>query len=201
MDELAKEHIIDVYSRSLLLHGPSRPEAVFWSSSGQAARFEAISSLIPCTEGISLLDYGCGLGDLLSHLLNKGYDLIYRGTDINPQMIEAAQIKHPGAEFRVFDIEEDAPAETSDITVLCGVFNYMTQGVNESFMKTLRLLLDQTRMRLIFTALSALSIPRQYYLNLHEPEALLARLRDEVSASAVMDTDAVPGDIIISIDK
>lgn len=201
MDDLTKEHIIDVYSRSLMHHGPSKSEAVFWSAKGQSARFNAISSLIPQTGGLSLLDYGCGLGDLHAHLRAEGFNLAYTGMDINPTLIEAARTKYPGVEFMVCDIEREELARLFDISVLCGVFNYKAEGVNESFINTLRLLMGKTRLRMIATALSSKAERKQYDLNYHDPDELLSTLQNEVSSNASIDIDAIPESILIVIES
>jgi len=201
MDDLTKEHIIDVYSKSLMLHGPSKSEAVFWSNKGQSARFNAIASLVPYKSGLSLLDYGCGLGDLHSHLRTSGFDIAYTGMDINPTLIEAARSKHPGVQFKVHDIERGGLSGSFDISVLCGVFNYKAEGVNESFINTLRLLMGKTRMRLIATALSSRAERKQYDLNYHDPDELLATLKSEVSHKAWIDVETVPDGIVIVIER
>lgn len=199
MDELAKEHIIDLYSKSLMHHGPG-PEAVFWSGQGQQARFNAITSLIPRQSNLSLLDYGCGLGDLFAHLRASGFDLSYTGMDITPPMIEAASIRHPEAEFHVFDLEQSAHNAAYDVTVLCGVFNYNVQGARQSFINTLRLLIANTRLRLIASVLSAKTDAKQHDLLYFNPDELLKTLKREVSSSARTDLALLPDDIVIIID-
>ncbi len=55
--------------------------------------------LIP--EGMSVLDAGCGTGQLLEALKpSRGV-----GIDLSPKMIEVARAQHPGAEYIVDDIE------------------------------------------------------------------------------------------------
>jgi SAM-dependent methyltransferase len=58
--------------------------------------------LVP--EGLRVLDLGCGNGDLLAALKpSRGV-----GVDLSPRVIELAGQRHPGLEFVVGDVEDDA---------------------------------------------------------------------------------------------
>jgi len=63
------------------------------------------------TTPLTLLDLGCGLGDLYDYLQKNGYTHIaYTGYDIVPEMIAAAQANYPSAEFRVRNfVTEELP--------------------------------------------------------------------------------------------
>jgi ubiquinone/menaquinone biosynthesis C-methylase UbiE len=64
--------------------------------------------LIP--EGAKVLDLGCGTGDLLAALR----PLRGVGIDLSPRMVEEAQRRHPGLDFRVGDVEDENLLEDLD---------------------------------------------------------------------------------------
>ncbi len=99
-----QKRIVELFDRV----APSRDEwikrnAFYYEDDRNFMRF-----LIP--EGLSILELGCGTGELLSKLSpSRGI-----GIDISPKMIEAAREKHPEFEFHVGDIEIQSILEKLD---------------------------------------------------------------------------------------
>ena len=82
--------------------------------------------LVP--DGLSVLELGCGTGDLLA-ALNPSRGL---GIDFSPEMIRRAQERHPELEFREADIENlEDWGETFDIIILADVVGHL-QDIEES---------------------------------------------------------------------
>jgi ubiquinone/menaquinone biosynthesis C-methylase UbiE len=80
-------------------------------------------------QGAKVLDVGCGPGELVLHLLRKGYDA--RGIDISPAMIQEATgtVRSNGFDatgrFSVGDIERlEFPDGGFDVVVAAGVIEY-----------------------------------------------------------------------------
>ncbi len=106
MDELwqgigAVSSIKEFYKQKVEEFGPERPEALSYNSrETQEARFEVLSTLIIDSTSCSILDVGCGVGDLSWYLKQKiGAQFAYTGLDIVPEMILAAEQKYPDAKF------------------------------------------------------------------------------------------------------
>jgi SAM-dependent methyltransferase len=76
-------------------------------------------SLIPA--GTSVLEVGCGTGDLL-HALGAKRGV---GLDISPRMVEAARSKYPDLEFHVGDVEMTDWHEQFDYIVLSDVVGHL----------------------------------------------------------------------------
>lgn len=55
------------------------------------------------TKNASVLEIGCGPGNVTRYLLNKRSDLQITGIDLAPNMIELAKANNPTAHFRVMD--------------------------------------------------------------------------------------------------
>ena len=85
----------------------------------QAARFSVlIKNTVPNQQDkLTLLDLGCGLGDLYDFLQKNGYsNIAYTGIDIVPEMIAAAKKNYPSAEFRTADFITD---DLDDYDIIC----------------------------------------------------------------------------------
>src|SRR5205823_6100706 len=88
-----------------------------------AAYYDAIERLarFVVPPGASVLEIGCGTGDLLAAL--RPSDGV--GVDLSPRMVEIARRKHPHLRFEVADAESlDSPAldgRTFDYVVVCDV--------------------------------------------------------------------------------
>jgi SAM-dependent methyltransferase len=98
--------------------------SVGWSNEqSQLVRFRVLSEvgIMPET---SVLDVGCGLGDLYGYLesLFKAPPH-YIGVDVTPRMIETAQAKYPSGKFLVHDIlDPGASALEADFVFASGIF-------------------------------------------------------------------------------
>jgi SAM-dependent methyltransferase len=77
------------------------------------------SFLIP--EDASVLEVGCGTGDLISHIKAARKT----GIDFSPNMIEIARRKYPDADFAVMSAEDITIDETYDYIVLSGLIGYL----------------------------------------------------------------------------
>lgn len=101
---------------------------MFWSSDeAQRLRFEIlceIFSRLPPGENDSLLDVGCGFGDLSRFLSESGFSMTYQGIDVAPDMVASAGFKYPGLAVRQGDIFDPGVTEGAyDWVLLSGALN------------------------------------------------------------------------------
>lgn len=169
MDELSKEYVISFFDRNLQLHG-DMPEAVRWSGRGQRLHYQSLLDIGPM-ERTKILDFGCGKGDFLQFLSDRGTTVDYTGYDINERLISLAQKKYGEARFRVFDLERDV-LEDFDYIFLCGVFNLRIAGLDLIIKKTLTRLFRHCRRGLAFNALSDLNPRKDFELYYTSPAEL-----------------------------
>lgn len=198
MDELAKEYIIDFFTKRLI-HFKNSPETVGWSPTGQKLRYEAVFKLIN-PDGKSLLDFGCGKGDFYSFLKQRGVKCDYTGIDINPALIELARKNHPEAIFHVRDIEEEPPDKTFEITVAIGVFNLAVQNVKISMEQCLQILFNHTSEKLIFTCLNQKTKLRDIGLTYFSMEEL-EKIAEKLSKNFKILDRIVEGDLFLILEK
>jgi len=134
MNEKDKRAIIQRYNENLKKYGYS-PKTLEWFKNRQHIRFKALSE-IGDLDNSSILDVGCGFGDLYGFLIKKGLNIEYTGYDINENLIEIAKEVYPDAHFEVKDIEEDKTNEKFDWVFSCGIFNNKLSD-NASFIQSM----------------------------------------------------------------
>ncbi len=91
--------------------------------------------------GRSVLDVGCGTGDLLEHLGRRGVTCSYVGVDLSGEMIAAARAKHGAGTFEAANILEWDPADESrrfDYVTSFAVHNVRVPGGRELLEKLTR---------------------------------------------------------------
>jgi len=85
-------------------YGTHSAMALDWDSDkNQKSRFEILSK-IGDLNGKTILDFGCGLGDLYGYLSKRFKKLAYLGIDIVPDFVVAARYKYPKARFELTEI-------------------------------------------------------------------------------------------------
>lgn len=171
MDNPSKDYIIDYFSKRFL-HFKDNPAAVGWTPSGQKLRYEVITKLLNL-ERSSILDFGCGKGDLYGFLKERGLEVKYAGVDINPELINFASKKYPGINFYTIDIEKENLPDNFDYIIICGVFNLRVEGVKESAYRTLKKLFNHTKRSLLFNCPSIYTGKKDMDIYYYDPCELL----------------------------
>lgn len=101
-----RKRILNLYGRHIKEYGVYHPGAVGWSSEfSKNIRFEILCQ-ISNMDNRSILDVGCGFGDLYNFLAKRYHNFAYQGMDINPAMIEAARARYPEIPFLTMDFGE-----------------------------------------------------------------------------------------------
>ncbi|MDG4813504.1 class I SAM-dependent methyltransferase [Hydrogenovibrio sp. 3SP14C1] len=106
--------------------------ALFWrDQSVQEKRFDILidfirlnSQSVEADHVISILDVGCGFGDLCDYLKKAGLQVNYTGIDVSPDMVRAGQFKHGDIHLlqgELFDFEW--PQASFDWVVCSGAMN------------------------------------------------------------------------------
>jgi len=174
-----KKTIRDHYEPRLAAGGESH-EVLDWASrEGQLARLRALCRNVDLA-GKSLLDVGCGLGDLWGHLQVCGIAVAYTGVDLLEEMVAAARKRHPDARFICADVfgEDVFEPESFDVVFISGVFN-LDLGNNEAFLEAaIPRLRELAREAVVFNLLHRRSRdddPRYFYYDPGRVTAMLER--------------------------
>src|SRR4029079_447494 len=104
----------------------------FRTRSSQEKRFEALLALGDF-DGARLLDVGCGFGDFLASLQERGIEPAYTGIDVCKPMIERCRERFDsdGAIFRVADVMDFDTTEAYDYVVASGLFGLDSEGARD----------------------------------------------------------------------
>ena len=130
------------YDWSLKQFGPGPKALLWWDYRSMAIRFRQLLRLVPI-EGKSIMDAGCGLGDLLPYLYAKSLDFKYTGYDIKPEFIDAASRHYEGEDFQIGDPMNNRLG-LFDVVVSSGVMNGNTPDWMGKRKKMISNLFDQT---------------------------------------------------------
>ena len=130
----------------------------FRNKSSQDKRFEALVELGDL-DGARLLDVGCGFGDLLGFLKERGIEPVYTGIDVCKPMIERCRERFDGdhAIFRVADVMEFEPQKIYDYVVASGLFGLDAEGSRERIRPTLERMFAWSRIGMAANFLSTYS--------------------------------------------
>src|SRR5688572_18450773 len=116
-----RRRVLERYDRRLAALGPV-PEALGWTRNRHVLRYAMLLDGWRLRDD-SVLDFGCGFGDMYDYCRRTIPTTRYTGIDVNPSLIAAGHLKYPDADLRVVDVF-DAPVEESwDVVVSSGVFN------------------------------------------------------------------------------
>lgn len=173
----------------------------FGQRSSQHRRFEALLALGDFHER-SLLDVGCGFGDFLAFLQERGIEPRYTGLDVCEPMVERC-IERFGASagrFVTADVLAHEPAAPFDYVVASGLFGLDAPGARERIRPTLERLFSWCSRGVAVNFLSARSpspAPGRVYV---APEDILA-MAFELTPAVRLDHGYLPNDFTIHLDK
>lgn len=128
----------------------SRSSIVAWDEpNSQEKNFKLVSKYV--SQNDSLLDYGCGIGDLITFLKSENKQIgNYLGVDINPEFIEIAEKSYPDNNFQLIK-NIDELSGSFDIVCAVGVFTWFITKTD--FIKTLHKLYEIANKQILITCL------------------------------------------------
>ena len=132
---MSKRQEIRAHYEPRIIPGRDNYDVLDWASQrSQLARFEVLAANVDLA-GKSLLDVGCGLGDLWAFLKARDIRVAYTGVDLVAKMAAAARDRHADADFQCGDVfagDMFAPGGF-DVVFASGVFN-LDLGNNAEFL-------------------------------------------------------------------
>ena len=178
-----------------------------WSShDSQHARFGVLAGNVDLAAK-TLLDVGCGLGDLWGYLKSCGVDARYTGVDILEKMVAAAGQRHSDARFVCADLFGDSAAITEktertfepgsfDVVFCSGIFN-LNLGNNHDFLaRGLARLLELARSHLVFNLLHSRAQTADSRYFHYDPHTVMSML-ESLPCSVKLIDDYLPNDFTL----
>lgn len=173
------------------------PQGVCWRSyAHQHIRFEILCELLPSNlQNYSLLDAGCGFGDLYSYLKNNHtLPKSYTGVDVVEMMCAIAR-KKTGAEILHADITQTEPP-VHDYILCSGALNILTPYETTAFINNCY---KSAKKGFVFNALCAEKGSQTYnYLSKEHIERLAKELN---VAKLTLRENYMEGDISVGFFK
>jgi SAM-dependent methyltransferase len=146
------ERVLQFYDEALDKFGPNDPQGAGWGlPGGQEERFRILSEAADLT-GTSVLDVGCGLGDLYGYLEKNNIPILYTGIDINPRSIALAREKYPRVQFEAADFEEYA-GEGADYVLSSGALTFKIENHHDIYLGFIRKMFHLSRRGCAFNML------------------------------------------------
>lgn len=190
MDKLK---IIKTYYEDNMAKGLPEYGILGWESEeAQRLRFDMLLSSVDL-EGKTLLDVGCGTGNLLEYINSKGINVSYTGVDILDKMIEKAKQKQLKANFYHTDIFKNNifKDESFDVIYASGIFN-LNLGNNRAFLiSALELFFRLSSEAVVFNLLHYASPDREdkyFYFHPDEVNEILATFTDVIGKVEFIET-------------
>ncbi len=113
---------IEEYQAKFREHKGS-PKSLKWTSNESAVeRYRQIVADIDF-ESKSILDVGCGFGDIIPYIAAETQSFKYAGIDMVPEFVELAQQRYPDHDFHVGTYFESPLKQQFDIVLCCGALN------------------------------------------------------------------------------
>lgn len=129
MKKKDKIKIINRYEKRLETLGPV-PESLGWLKGRQKLRFLKLKNIDQFNANDTVLDVGCGFGDLNLFLIENGWKGNYVGIDIVSALINQAKKKNKNLDFREIDILVDYFEEKFDWVFSSGALTSKTEEEN-----------------------------------------------------------------------
>lgn len=139
----------DIYQRGLEKYGES-PEALHWYDyRSMGLRFRNLVKDIEI-EDRSVLDAGCGMGDLIPYLYARSANFRYLGVDINPGFIAIAKKRYKGHDFAVGNPFSGKYGRRADLVFSSGVMNINVKNWQRHRLQMIKALFELANEALIF---------------------------------------------------
>jgi len=200
--EAAKQGIVAFYEERLARHGDDVRSVGWRRAEKQRLRFAVLAD-VGGLHGASLLDVGCGLGDLYAFLREAGIQADYTGCDLSSRMIEAARAKHPEARFLTGDVlspDFPAPHQTFDFVLASGIFA-LPVGDETAYRRIVARLFALCRRAAAFNMISTHVDYREAYLHYSDPGEMLTFCRREVTPWVALRHDYLPYEFTVYLSR
>jgi SAM-dependent methyltransferase len=164
MQPRPEDILLALYDEALELHGDT-PEGALWpNAQDRETRFDVMLEVLADRPPgpIVLCDLGCGTGELLARIRERGLrDITYVGLDRSAQAIALARAKFPGERFVELDVtspDADLSQLECDYLVANGLFTVrhtLTEAQMHAFLDaTVRAAWPRVRRGLAFNVMS-----------------------------------------------
>ncbi|OAI38760.1 hypothetical protein AYO39_00855 [Actinobacteria bacterium SCGC AG-212-D09] len=186
------DQLVDMYG-----HDPRAVDAS--SNESLQVRYSVLSEVGDMTDK-SVLEVGCGFGDLGAFLCERYERLRYHGVDISGRMVEEARRAYPALNFDVGTVFGVPASPTYDFVIAQGIFYLLREDPVARMRETLEQMFARASEAVAVTTLSTWG--QQYHPDEFriDPKAAL-ELADSLTRRVVLRHDYHPGDLALYLYK
>lgn len=179
-----KNRMIDFYNESIRKNTFDFHKVGWNSRESQEMRFEKLIERFEL-DGKSILDFGCGTGDLYAWLRIRVKELRYSGVDVNNKMIQIAKDKHLWGFFKCILKEElhEIKNKYYDYILASGVFSFKIKNYEKIYKDKIKELFECCNIGMSFNMLkSGIHVDDDIYAtwNVNEVREFAIGLSDRV---------------------
>jgi len=159
----------------------------------QNKRFNNIFKIINLKDCKTILDVGCGFGDLFKFIIKKKIKLKYSGIDINNNFIKICKKNFPSKNCKFYNKSIFNHNQSFDLTTSFGLLNYKkcTRSYIKKFVK--KCFNKSNKSALIDFISDDQQINRDKFIIYHKPEIILKEIRKVTNNYALLsDYENIP---------
>jgi SAM-dependent methyltransferase len=149
------------------------PRTLGWDKRQHRLRYAALLEHWP-RQPLSVLDVGCGFGDLAGFCEAGGRPVAYTGIDLSPELIAAGRRAAPGRDLRVWDWDLQGAPGRFDLVLASGLFHHRLVDSEGFIRRMLRRFAAAARMGFAVNFMSSTAERRYPHLHYAEPAIMLA---------------------------
>ncbi len=195
---MSKKKAIHAHYEPRIADGREPHDILDWSdAASQRARFEVLLRNVDLA-GKSLLDVGCGLGDLLAFCHKHGLSVEYTGVDLIKKMVLAARRMHPAGRFMHADVFAENPFGQAgfDVVFCSGTFNLRLGNNMEFLPRALERMLEIARETVAFNLLHLRTAQQHGHCFYYDP-AKVCGLVSSLGCLCEIHEDYLPNDFTV----
>ncbi len=165
------------YAERFRLHGDSARGMDWRDAASQRLRFARLLACIEPGRRVSVLDVGCGNGELLAYCRERGLAIDYRGVDICTEMVAACERRF-GVGVAALGGTEDLERQgwQADYVLTSGIFNVRQQTPEATWrsyvQRAIAQLFAACRVAAVFNVLTTLADYRRDDLFYLDPRSI-----------------------------
>ncbi len=156
IEENDKKRLHDFYETALTEFGDADARSLHWSDArNQRIRFDVLLG-IGDIHNKSILDVGCGLGDLYKYLLKRCIEVDYTGIDIMPEFTAHAAARYPEGKFLTGNILEHNFDNNKifDYVLASGALSFKIQNHQAYYFSCIKKMFDLATIGVAFNMLN-----------------------------------------------
>jgi len=133
---------VRVHYEGVLESGGDSGQKVGWrDTKAQIVRFQIVSQVLRGVPFDSVVDLGCGTGDLLQFLRTRGWTGSYKGVDVSPSMVAESRLSFSLDRLAEFEVS-NSPSH-ADVIIASGILNVCLDSSYDDWHRHCRQVISQ----------------------------------------------------------